>query len=133
MTRSVEDLERDVRDTRARLDAVIESVDGRLSRMAADVLDALQNARLGSIADRGLTLIRRNPALAITAAVGAGWLLYRMAQGGARSRRGHPGYDVAEKIPVLNTGHARVYDPDASSLHPTQDSLQSRREMSARI
>jgi hypothetical protein len=39
----------------------------------------------------------------------------------------------AEETSVLNTGHARVYDPDASSRHPTQDLLESRREMSARI
>ena len=41
--------------------------------------------------------------------------------------------NAGSDIPVLNTGHARIYDPDASPLHPTQDSLESRREMSARI
>jgi hypothetical protein len=41
--------------------------------------------------------------------------------------------DEAEDIPVLNTGQTRIYDPDASPLHPTQDLLESRREMSARV
>jgi hypothetical protein len=39
----------------------------------------------------------------------------------------------AEAIPVLNTGQARVYDPDASPRHPMLDTLDSRREMSARV
>jgi hypothetical protein len=39
----------------------------------------------------------------------------------------------AEDIPVLNTGQARIYDPDVSPRHPVYDTLESRREISARI
>ncbi len=37
-----------------------------------------------------------------------------------------------ESIPILNIGQARIYDPDTSPRHPTQDLLETRRETSAR-
>jgi hypothetical protein len=37
-----------------------------------------------------------------------------------------------ESVPVLVTGQDRVYDPDSSPRHPTQDLVETRRDMSAR-
>jgi hypothetical protein len=70
--------------------------------------------------------VRRNPVPVLLIAVAAGWFVRRISHG--RPRR-YPGND----IPVLNMGNARIYDPDVSPGRPMHDSLESRREMSARI
>jgi hypothetical protein len=80
-----------------------------------------------------LRMARRNPLAALLIAAGAGWLLARSLGKRTRDAAWHRRMDEAEDIPVLNTGQARIYDPDASPLHPTQDLLESRREMSARV
>jgi hypothetical protein len=37
-----------------------------------------------------------------------------------------------ESVPILVTGQDRVYDPDRPSRHPTQDCIDTRREIDAR-
>ncbi|MFL5316544.1 MAG: hypothetical protein ACJ8A0_15870 [Microvirga sp.] len=79
-----------------------------------------------------LGLLRRHPLSALATAGAAAWVLY------ALSRRSRDRYDrrvellEEESIPVLNIGQARIYDPDTSPRHPTQDLLETRRETSAR-
>ena len=90
-----------------------------------------RSSRDGSVLDRALAAARRNPVAAVLTAAGAGWLIHRMSRGRARAYSAHRIESAAEDIPILNTGHARIYDPDASPRHPMQDSLESRREMSA--
>lgn len=84
----------------------------------------------GSVLEQALALARRNPLRTALALAGAAWLIHR-----SRTRRAAAARVAMleeESIPILNTGHAFVYDPDASTRHPTHDQLQSRREMSAR-
>lgn len=102
------------------------------SGMADDFLSGLRRGQFGSVVDGALNFVRRNPVPSIAIAAGAGWLIYSM-RGRARSSAWHRRMDEAEDIPVLNTGHARIYDPDASPQHPMQHSLESRRQMSARV
>ncbi|HEX8166197.1 MAG TPA: hypothetical protein VF601_10475 [Beijerinckiaceae bacterium] len=83
-------------------------------------------------ADRALDFLRRNPVLAFAAAAGAGFLLYRASrEGGGRAAIRAQALEE-ESIPVLVTGHDRIYDPDTSPRHPTQDLVETRRETSAR-
>ena len=106
---------------------------GASARVGEGSLYASRQGQFGSIVESALKRAKRNPVATLVMAAGAGWLIYSMGRertrGDVRHRRSHE----AERIPVLNTGHARIYDPDASPLHPTQDSLESRREMSARL
>jgi hypothetical protein len=83
---------------------------------------------------RALDLLRRNPALAIAAAAGAGagFLLYRAGRTGRDGRRGASARAEEESVPILVTGQDRVYDPDRPSRHPTQDRIDTRREIDAR-
>ena len=84
---------------------------------------------------RALELLRRNPALVIAAAagVGAGFLLYRAGLNGRRAAAAARAEMLEEEsVPILVTGHDRIYDPDTSPRHPTQDLVETRREMSAR-
>jgi hypothetical protein len=94
-------------------------------------LGSLRAGQFGAVGN-ALRAVMRNPIAAALMAAGAGWLIYGMRKSSAPKswRRRTSG---AREIPVLNTGHARIYDPDASPLHPTWDSLESRREMSARV
>ena len=91
------------------------------------------DSHFGAVVENALSVARRHPFAVALIAAGAGWLAHGMSQKRARNSSWHRWMDEADKIPVLNTGQARIYDPDASPRHPTQDLLESRREMSARI
>jgi hypothetical protein len=86
----------------------------------------------GALLEHTLALVRHYPVSALATAGAAAWVLYTLSQ---RSRdRNDRRVELLEEesIPVLNTGQARIYDPDTSPRHPTQDLLETRREMSAR-
>ena len=105
------------------------SASGRVDELAG----VLRNSRLAAAVETAAEVARRNPLPMMLMAVGAGWLVYSMGRARARNQFWQERMNRAERIPVLNTGHARIYDPDASPRHPTQDALESRREMSARV
>jgi hypothetical protein len=135
MTQRVEGLERDVEQTRARLDQKIGAIEERLSvsGLADEFLGSVRAIKFSSVRDAALDVVKRNPIPVMLIAAGVGWLAYRMR----REARSYTPYrridDDAVDIPVLNTGNARIYDPDISPRHPTQDSLESRREAGARM
>jgi hypothetical protein len=83
----------------------------------------------GALMEHTLALVRRYPVSALATAGAAAWVLYALSR---RSRDRRVELLEEESIPVLNTGQARIYDPDTSPRHPTQDLLETRREMSAR-
>ena len=123
MSREQEELERQAEDSRARLDRTTLSI---------DFLRSFRDSSFGAV-EKGVRLTRRHPVPAILIAFGAGWLLHRFSRKRARHYSWRRRIYKAEEIPILNTGQARIYDPDASPLHPMQDLLESRREMSARV
>ena len=92
-----------------------------------------RDSHFGAAVENASSVARRHPFAVALIAAGAGWLAHGLSKNRARSSSWHRHIDEAEEIPVLNTGQARIYDPDASPRHPTQDSLESRREMSARV
>ena len=92
-----------------------------------------RDSHFGAAVENALRVARRHPFAVALIAAGAGWLAHGMSRRRTRGSSWRRRMGEAEEIPVLNTGQARIYDPDASPLHPTQDSLESRREMSARV
>ena len=105
----------------------------RASRSGSAFLDSLRDTGFGGRVGAALATARRHPLAATLVAVGAGWVLQRVGKtlwSGNVQRRVEA---KAADIPVLNTGQARVYDPDVSPRHPTQDSLESRRDINARV
>lgn len=136
MTQSIQELERDIEESRARLDLTIDRIQDRLSvsGIVDEVVGSVRATEFGSVVDTALSIIRRNPVPVLLVAAGVGWLLHRASQESRNRTSGRNALIVVEEepIPVLNTGNARVYDPDAPSLHPTQDVLQTRREANAR-
>lgn len=136
MTQSLQELERDIEESRARLDVTIDRIQDRLSvsGIVDEVVGSVRGTQFGSVVDTALSIIRRNPVPVLLVAAGVGWLLHRASQENRNRPSGRNAVAILDKesIPVLNTGNARVYDPDTSPLHPTQDALQTRREINAR-
>lgn len=126
MSSSINDLEKEIEETRARLDLTIERLQGRMS-VSGIVDEAMGSVRSRSdLMDRALDVVRSNPVPVLLVVVGLGWLITRAA------RHDRPAARSADDVPLMNTGHARVYDPDLSPRHPTQDLLETRRELSAK-
>jgi len=136
MNQDIQELERDIEESRARLDITIDRIQDRLSvsGIVDEFVGSVRATEFGSVVDTALRIIRRNPVPVLLVAAGVGWLLHRASQESRSRTTGRNALVVMEEepIPVLNTGNARVYDPDAPSLHPTQDTLQTRRELNAR-
>lgn len=124
----VNDLERDIEESRARLDLTLERLQGRMtvSGLVDEAMGSVRTAR-GDVMERALAVVRENPVPVLLVVTGLAWLITRAARPVRPVRA-----VVAEDVPVMNTGHARVYDPDHSTLHPAQDTLETRREMSAK-
>lgn len=147
MTQDIRELERDIEESRARLDLTIERLQGRLSVSGVmdDMLGSMrQKPGFSSIYDNALDVVRKNPVPVMLVAAGVGWLVHRLTVEASTPRVVPPrrrstvspvredGVDApAMTTPVMNTGQAHVYDPDTSPLHPTQDTLESRRAMNA--
>ena len=92
-----------------------------------------RSRRFGAAVEDVLRVAMHNPIAAMAIGAGVGWVIHSVSKKRAQTSSWYRRMGKAEEIPVLNTGHARIYDPDASPLYPTQDSLESRREMSARV
>ena len=116
------ELEKDIEASRARLDETIDQIQGRLS-VPSIVDEMLGNARrmpaLSGAYDGALDAVRRNPVPVLLIAAGVGWLIHRMARDAQRRRT----QVSAERVPTLNTGAARGYDPDLPTVRPARDPL----------
>ena len=114
---SMNEMERDIEESRARLDETIDRIQGRLS-VSSLVDEMLGNARrapaISGAYDGALDAVRRNPVPVMLIAAGVGWLMHRMSQDAARRRT----RASAERVPVLNDGAARIYDPDLPTRQP---------------
>ncbi|MGU3538202.1 DUF3618 domain-containing protein [Methylobacterium sp. A54F] len=113
------DLEQDIEASRARLDQTIDQIQGRLtvSSLVDEMLGTARRTPLSGVYDNALDAVRRNPVPVMIIAAGVGWLIHRISNDAAR-RRG----DVrAARVPVMNTGAARVYDPDLPTRQPSRE------------
>ena len=138
MTQTIDDLEQDIAETRARLDQTIDRIQDRLSvsGLMDDLMGTMQASdRFGVMFDHALAVVRRNPVPVILVALGVGWLIHRLGQDNVRvpAHRGPVLEPAGESdVPVMNAGNIHLYDPDVSPRHPMHDNLESRREMHAR-
>jgi hypothetical protein len=144
MTQDINALERDIEESRARLDVTIDRLQDKLSvsGIVDDMLGSMQANRYGSIIEQTKEVLRRNPVPVMLVAAGIGWLLYRTGQqNSARARIARPLPYRETDLPAMNTGQARVYDPDAGAVLPAdpvvsdplaQDPIAAPRNMTAR-
>ena len=120
---SMNDLEKEIEESRARLDDTIDRIQGKLS--VPNIVDEmLGNARrvpaLSGTYDGALEAVRRNPVPVLLIAAGVGLLFSRMARDAERRRT----QVSAERVATLNTGTARGYDPDLPTVRPARDPLE---------
>lgn len=114
MTESLSDLEKDVEASRARLDRTIDRIQDRLSvpSLVDEMLGTARRTPMNGLYDGALVAVRQNPIPVMLIVAGVGLLLHRMSgEASRRSSRRRLDRD-AERVPVLNTGAGRLYDPD---------------------
>ena len=117
---SMNDLEKEIEESRARLDDTIDRIQGRLS-VPNLVDERLGNARrvpaLNTTYDSALEAVRRNPVPVLLIAAGVGMLFSRMGKEAERRRT----RVSAARVDSLTTDAVRDYDPDAPAARPTHD------------
>jgi hypothetical protein len=129
MTQDFKDLEKDIEESRARLDMTIDRIQDKLSvsGIVDDMIGSARKSGYAPVFDSALAAVRRNPVPVMLVVAGLGWLLHRMSEDAARARRprriARPNLAAT---PSADPGHARVYDPDLS-VKPPQDTLEVRR------
>ncbi|MBD8907950.1 DUF3618 domain-containing protein [Methylorubrum zatmanii] len=120
MSESISDLEKDIEQSRARLDETIDRIQGRLnaSSLVDEMLGSVQRTPYSGLYDDALEAVRRNPVPVLLIAAGVGLLL-----NGMRSVRRPATRAVVpvETKPVTVTGADRTYDPDAPGGRPVHD------------
>ncbi|KMO37201.1 hypothetical protein VQ02_13995 [Methylobacterium variabile] len=123
MTQSINELEHEIEETRARLDRTIDRIQDRLSpaSIVDEMLGTVRHSPMSGLYDGALAAVRRNPVPVMLIAAGVGWLIHRVAQDAQRRQHLNATVNGAESVPVLNTGAARVYDPDRPTGHPASD------------
>ena len=124
MSESISDLEKDIEQSRARLDETIDRIQGRLnaSSLVDEMLGSARRTPYSGVYDDALEAVRRNPVPVLLIAAGVGLLL-----NGMRTAR-HPAARPATRAvvpvdakPVTVTGADRTYDPDAPGGRPAHD------------
>lgn len=126
---SVLQLEAEVAATRERLQTTIGRIQDKLtvSGMVDEFMAQTGVPRQETSHDFVLGLLRRYPVPVMVAAAGLGYAIYRINQRDAARRTLHLDSDGPVEVPALNTGKARVYDPDLPSRHPVADTGDVRR------
>lgn len=123
MTESLNELEKDIEASRARLDQTIDQIQERLS-VSSIVDEMLGNARrtpLSGAYDGALEAVRRNPVPVLLIAAGVGWLLHRMSKETVAPDARRRARLAVDGLPVTKTGADRIYDPDLPTQHPAKD------------
>jgi hypothetical protein len=135
MNRSMKDVEREIEESRARLDRTIDRLQDKLSVSSAvdEVIGGVRRSQYGGVVEQVLTTIRNNPVPVLVALAGVGWLLRRVEREGSAARRTDirppPRYPPPRYPPptARDTGFIRDtdIDPDlrpygASGLEPEQ-------------
>ncbi|MCB8821663.1 DUF3618 domain-containing protein [Microvirga rosea] len=122
MTQSIEELERDIEQSRAKLDLTIDQLQNKLSvsGVVDDMLGTARNGRYAPAFDHVLATIRRNPVPVMLIAAGVGLLFHRMSR---KPRvRTHVRVVVDETIPIY-PDEPHLYERGASTLQSPQDDL----------
>lgn len=120
MSESISDLEKDIEQSRARLDETIDRIQGRLnaSSLVDEMLGSARQTPYSGFYDDALLAVRRNPLPVLLIAAGVGLLLNGMRT--VRRPNSRALVPVDSK-PVTVTGADRTYDPDAPGGRPPHD------------
>ncbi|HSP25565.1 MAG TPA: DUF3618 domain-containing protein [Saliniramus sp.] len=120
MNRSMKDVEREIEESRARLDRTIDRLQDKLSVSSAvdEVIGGVRRSQYGGVVEQVLTSIRNNPVPVLVALAGVGWLLRRVERESSEARRAEvrpPRRDRTPRYPpptARDTGFIRDTDID---------------------
>jgi hypothetical protein len=89
MNRSMKDVEREIEESRARLDRTIDRLQDKLAVSSAvdEMIGGVRHSRYGGMVDQVLASIRNNPVPVLVALAGVGWLLRRVERESREGRR----------------------------------------------
>src|SRR3954451_23283173 len=89
MTQSLQELEQDIEQSRAKLDLTIDRLQGKMSvsGVVDDMLGTARNGRYAPVFDNVLLTIRRNPVPIMLMAAGLGLLVHRLGRTPPMARR----------------------------------------------
>ncbi len=122
MSESLNDLEKDIEASRARLDQTIDRIQDRLTvtGIVDDMLGNVRKTPLSGAYDGALDAVRRNPVPVLLIAAGIGWLLHRTGKDRTRASTARA---IAPKDvpPVMPAPAAKIYDPDLPTRQPVKD------------
>ena len=134
MTQSVNELEREIEESRARLDLTIDRIQDKLSvsGIVDDMLGSMRRNQYADAFDNAVAVIKRNPVPVMLIAAGLGWLFHRMSQEPLRGTALVP-YEGPPDEVFLRATHARVYDRDRAAPLPLVEPLPSTRPLNERL
>ncbi|WP_445503596.1 DUF3618 domain-containing protein [Microvirga sp. G4-2] len=136
MTQSLQELERDIEQSRAQLDRTIDQLQNKMtvSGVVDDMLGTARASQYGPVYDRVLETVRSNPVPVMLIAMGLGLLAYRL---GSPARRRPTRLIAADEDFV--TEHDLTGEPDDLRLYPSgaapleqTDGMFDRRRMNSR-
>lgn len=145
MTQNLQDLERDIEQSRAKLDLTIDRLQGKMtvSGVVDDMLGTARSGRYAPLFDNVLDTIRRNPVPVMLIAMGLGLLAHRIGRSSSVTRRRTrltSEYDYVAEQDLLtdpdfvaDVESTRIYESDASPLQPGDEMFDRRRSMNSRI
>lgn len=133
MPQSINELERDIEQTRARLDSTIDQLQSRLSAsgIVDEVLGTVRRTQFSYIIDDALDAIRRNPVPVLLVTAGLGLLFHRMNER-SRTETSRPLDPAHDGAPSRRPRRARGSDPDIAPAQPASDTTPPRRAQDAR-
>ncbi len=138
MTQSLQDLEREIEQSRAQLDQTIDRLQNKMtvSGVVDDMLGTARTSQYGPVYDRVLETVRRNPVPVMLIAAGLGLLAYRLGRPvRPRPTRLIPADEdfITDEDLALEAGDMRVYGSGAAPLHDPDDHSYLRRRMNPGI
>lgn len=133
MTQSLQELERDIEQSRAKLDLTIDRLQDKMtvSGVVDDMLGTARTSRYAPLFDDVLSTLRRNPVPVMLMAAGLGLLIYRLGQRPHAVRQ--PSRLALDEDMFPETQETRLYGSGASPLEPPQEMFEHRRGASSRI
>jgi hypothetical protein len=122
----LQELEKDIEQSRAKLDLTIDQLQGKMSvsGVVDDMLGTTRNGRYAPVFDNVLETIRRNPMPVMLIAAGLGLLAHRLSRT-PRAIPRHPQL-VTDPDIVAEAVDVRIYSPGASTLQSPEDAFDPR-------
>jgi hypothetical protein len=137
MTQSLQDLEKDIEQSRAQLDRTIDQLQNKMtvSGVVDDMLGTARVSQYGPLYDRVLEVVRSNPVPVMLIAAGLGLLAYRLGRPARRRPTRLIAADedfITEQDLTGEVDDLRIYDTGAAPLEQA-DGMFDRRRMNSRI